>query len=30
MPEPLSLKIGFGMKVAVLPSFRARFFTMNL
>ncbi len=30
MPEPLSPKIGFGMKVAVLPLRQATFFTMYL
>ena len=30
MPEPLSPKIGFGMKVAVLPCCQATFLTMYL
>jgi hypothetical protein len=30
MPEPLSPKIGFGMKVAVLPASQAVFLTMYL
>ena len=30
MPEPLSPKIGFGMKVTVLPWRRATFLTMYL
>ena len=30
MPEPLSPKIGFGMKVAVLPPSQATFLTMYL
>jgi len=30
MPEPLSPKIGFGMKVTVLPAAQAVFFTMYL
>ena len=30
MPEPLSPKIGFGMKVAVLPLRQATFLTMYL
>ena len=30
MPEPLSMKIGFGMNVAVLPWARATLLTMYL
>ena len=30
MPEPLSPKIGFGMKVAVLPACQATFLMMYL
>ncbi len=30
MPEPLSWKIGFGMKVTVLPCFQAVFLTTYL
>ena len=30
MPEPLSPKIGFGMKVAVFPAAHAVFLTMYL
>ena len=30
MPEPLSPKSGFGMKVALLPACQAVFFTMYL
>ena len=30
MPDPLSSKMGFGMKVTVLPYCQATFFTMQL
>jgi len=30
MPDPLSPKIGLGMKVAVLPALQASFLTMYL